>query len=83
VSVWSRATEQKLWMPDVAEREGIRLLDGVGGDIEWWIYGNGPGQLPVGYLRVALTPDEFDLCPPGVVVADAGEAGPQRPRTRR
>lgn len=41
-----------------------------------------PEQLPVGYLRVALTEQEFAVCPPGIVVADAGDAGPRRPRTR-
>lgn len=70
-------------MPQLAEREAVRVLDRVGGDREWWTFGAGPGGLPVGHLRVALTPDEYAMVPPGCVVADAGDAGPQRPRTRR
>lgn len=58
----------------------MKLLAGVGGDHEWWIYACGGGS-PVGYLRVPVTAQEYELVPPGCVVADAGETGPQRPRT--
>jgi hypothetical protein len=70
-------------MPDLAEREAVRLLDGVGGEREWWTYGAGPAGELVGYLRVGLTPEEYTLVPPGLVTSDAGDAGPERPRTRR
>ncbi|MGP3917657.1 hypothetical protein [Nonomuraea sp. 10N515B] len=63
----------------LAEREAIRLLAGVGGDREWWIYSRGR----VGHLRIPVTAEEYELIPPGCVVADAGESGPERPRTRR
>lgn len=59
----------------------MRLLAGVGGDVEWWTYGTGPAGDLVGYLRVPVTAAEYERVPPGVVVADAGDAGPQRPRT--
>lgn len=65
--------------PKAAEREAVRLLAEVGGDVEWWIWSP---QACVGHLRVALTVAEFEQVPPGCVVADAGESGPQRPRTR-
>jgi len=68
-------------MPQLAEREGIRLLRGVGGDREWWAYAVGPRAGLVGYLRVSLTADEYALVPPGVVTSDAGDAGPERPRS--
>ncbi len=55
-------------------------LAGVGGDCEWWIYRAGTGS-PVGYLRVPVTEAEYLVCPAGLVVADAGETGPRRPRT--
>jgi hypothetical protein len=56
----------------------VRLLAGVGGDHEWWIY----SAARVGHLRVPVTAAEFEQIPPGCVVADAGESGVQRPRTR-
>ncbi|MGI5286615.1 hypothetical protein ACQEVF_25205 [Nonomuraea polychroma] len=56
----------------------MRLLAGVGGEREWWIYS--PGR--VGHLRVPVTAPEYELIPPGCAVADAGESGPERPRTR-
>lgn len=83
VSVWTKDGSRKVDMPQLAEREGVRVLAGVGGDREWWTFGAGPGGQHVGYLRVALTAEEYELVPPGCVVADAGEAGPERPRTRR
>lgn len=61
-------------------KEAVKLLAGVGGDVEWWIYACGAGS-PVGYLRVPVTEAEYTQCPAGTVVADAGETGPQRPRT--
>ncbi len=70
-------------MPGLAECEGVRVLAGVGGEREWWAFGVGPRDEPVDYLRVSLTAAEFELVPPGCAVADAGDAGPERPRTRR
>lgn len=65
-------------MPALGERDGVKLLAGVGGETEWWF------QAPslIGHLRVALTPAEAAGLPPGCVIADAGESGPPRPRTR-
>lgn len=69
-------------MPQMAEREGIRLLRGVGGAREWWTFAAGPAGEWVGYLRVALTADEYAQVPAGIVTSDAGDAGPERARTR-
>jgi hypothetical protein len=81
--VWTKDGTRKVNMPALAEREGVRVLAGVGGDREWWTYGGGPRGELVGYLRASLTVEEFALVPAGCVVADAGDAGPERPRTRR
>jgi hypothetical protein len=54
------------------------MLRGVGGDREWWIW---RAQPRIAHLRVALTADEVRMVPPGCVVADAGESGPERRRT--
>jgi hypothetical protein len=59
----------------------VRLLVGVGGDVEWWVW-NLPLVGLVGHLRVPLTAGECAQVPPGCAVADAGEAGPRRLRTR-
>jgi hypothetical protein len=75
-------------MPELAEREAVKLLTGVGNDREWWIHRQGL-FVPVSDLRVGLTDAEVDtmtaacdgLLPP--VVADAGDTGPERARTRR
>lgn len=65
----------------LAEREAVRCLRGVGGDTEWWIW-NGAGYGgAVGHLRVPLTVAEAALLPPGCAEHDAGETGPQRPRS--
>ena len=80
VSVWTADGTRQRNDPKVAEREAIRLLRGVGGDVEWWIWN--PKAL-VGHLRVALTGQEFEQVPPGCAVADAGESGPPRPRTAK
>jgi len=57
----------------------VRLLAGVGGEREWWVFTEGR----VGHLRVALTPEEVDALPEGgPPVHDAGETGPERARTR-
>ena len=78
VSAWSRRTEQRQDVPRVCEREAVRLLRGVGGEREWWTW---PESL-VGHLRVALTPGEAERLPPWCgPVDDAGESGPERPRT--
>lgn len=79
ISVWSAVTERKLDRPAVAERYGVDLLRGVGGDTEWWYWN--PAAL-VGHIRVPVTEREYRYCPRGPVVADAGESGPERPRTR-
>lgn len=57
----------------------MKLLTGVGGDAEYWFWN--PAVL-VGHLRVPVTAAEYARVPPGCVVADAGESGPRRPRTR-
>jgi len=77
-SLWSPAGA-KLRSPGVVERAAVRLLVGVGGDREWWIWN--PAAL-VGHLRVALTPAEVAVLPCGAAQDDAGPSGPERPRTR-
>jgi hypothetical protein len=57
----------------------VRLLRGVGGDREWWLWN--PGSR-VAHLRVAVTDAEFELVPPGCAAADAGPSGPERRRSR-
>ena len=64
--------------PGLIERWAIRLLRGVGGQREWWIYNP---LAHVGHPRVGLTPEEAALLPAGVAVSDAGESGPERGRT--
>jgi hypothetical protein len=64
-------------LEDVVEREAIKALRDVGGDVEWWIFSGAR----IGHLRVPVIDAEFDLLPPGLAVSDAGESGPQRPRT--
>lgn len=56
------------------------LLEGVGDDVEWWVYNP---AARVAHLRVPVTAAELELVPPGCVVGDAGVTGPLRPRTRR
>jgi hypothetical protein len=79
VSVWSRRNEP-VAVPEVAEREAIRCLAGVGGDREWWIWNP---VARVGHLRVAVTGAEYDVIPCGVAQHDAGESGPERVRRMR
>lgn len=81
VSVWTADGARRRDDERAAEREAVRLLEGVGGDHEWWVW-NLPIVGLVGHLRVPLTPAENDLVPPGCVLHDAGETGPMRPRTR-
>lgn len=78
VSVWAPDGRTKRNEPRIAEREAIDLLRGVGGPAEWWIWS--PAR--IGHLRVPVTDEEYELVPPGVVVADAGETGPERRRSR-
>ncbi len=77
LSVWAKDGSRRLNLPSVAEREGVRLLAGVGGVAEWWIWT--PAR--IGHLRVGLTAAEFSQVSPACVIADAGDSGPQRPRT--
>lgn len=79
VSAWSRRTEQRQAVPQVCEREAVRLLHRVGGSREWWWWN--PEAL-IGHLRVGLTEAEFAELPPMQAVDDAGETGPERPRSR-
>lgn len=77
-SLWTPAGA-KLRAPGRLERAAITLLRPVGGDREWWIWRT---AAQVGHLRVALTEAEYQRVPPGCVVGDAGEAGPERRRRR-
>lgn len=63
----------------IVEKQAVKALAGVGGEREWWWYS--PGR--VGHLRVPVTDDEYARMPPGEALDDAGETGPQRPRTRK
>lgn len=65
--------------PARLERVAVRLLRGVGGDVEWWLWNP---SARVGHLRVAVTAAEYERVPPGCALADAGPSGPQRRRTR-
>jgi hypothetical protein len=78
VSAWSRR-EVKSSQPVICEREAVKLLRGVGGDREWWWFN--PETL-IGHLRVSVTGAEHEAMPEGAAVDDAGETGPERPRTR-
>ena len=77
VSVWSRRGEL-VSVPALAEKEAIRCLRGVGGDREWWFWNE---DALIGHLRVAVTPAENDALPCGLAEHDAGESGPERPRS--
>lgn len=78
ISLWTPAG-QRMAAPGRLERAAVALLRGVGGDREWWLWNR---TARVGHLRVAVTEDEYARVPPGCVVADAGETGPERKRTR-
>ena len=75
MSVWAR--DKRIDRERDAERHAIDLLAGVGGDREWWIY----SRTLVGQLRVPVTDAEYASVPPGCVVADAGDVGPERSRS--
>lgn len=79
ISVWSKRGEHVVSVPKVAEAEAIKLLRGVGGDREWWIYRQ---ESKVGHLRVAVTPEEFEQMPGGIAEHDAGDTGPERERVK-
>lgn len=79
MSLWAPAGT-RLRSPGVLERAAIRLLHGVGGEREWWIWN--PDAL-VGHLRVGLTAAEAASLPEaGPVAFDAGPSGPERRRSR-
>lgn len=60
------------------ERFAGEALAGVGDpDREWWLF----SEARIGHLRVPVTPAEYLLVPEGCVIADAGDTGPERPRT--
>lgn len=69
-----------LSLPAPLEVAAVRLLAGVGGDREWWLWNP---TARVAHLRVDVTPEEFAMIPPGCALQDAGDTGPERPRTRR
>jgi hypothetical protein len=80
VSVWSRRTETRLDVPQVCEKDAIRLLRGVGGGREWWHWN---AETLIGHLRVGITDEENAAIPwCSGVPGDAGESGPERERTR-
>jgi hypothetical protein len=76
-SLWEPSGKTKLRAPGRLERAAIALLRPVGADREWWIWNP---AVRVAHLRVALTVAEYERVPPGCVVADAGESGPERRR---
>jgi hypothetical protein len=78
--LWTPAGTGKLRAPGRLERAAVQLLADVGGDREWWIW---RPAVQVGHLRVTLTPAECEQIPPGQVIADAGDSGPERRRTRQ
>ena len=76
VSVWDKHGRQ-VSVPELAEKEAVRTLMGVGGDREWWIWNE---DAKVGHLRVAVTVEENEMLPPGMAEHDAGNSGPERGR---
>jgi hypothetical protein len=79
VSAWSRRTEARLDVPQVCEREAVKLLRGVGGDREWWFWN---AETLIGHLRVGITEAENAAIPwCGGVLDDAGESGLERKRS--
>lgn len=81
VSVRSPDNQRLRREPALAEREGVTLLAGVGNDHEWWLF----SPTLIGHVRVGLTADEntaIDACAVGPVLADAGESGPLRRRSK-
>ena len=67
--------------PGGAYRHAHRLLAGVGGDTEWWLYNRrSETGLIVAHLRIAVTVEEFATMPNPCTLADAGNAGTQRRR---
>lgn len=77
VSVWSRRLE-RVSAPELAEKEAVRCLRGVGEDREWWIWNE---EARVGHLRVGVTELENSTIPAGCAIHDAGESGPVRARS--
>lgn len=79
VSVRSGRTGQPQPVPALAEAAAVDALTGVGADTEWWHWNR---DARVGHLRVPITTSEAERVPPGRAYDDAGETGPQRPRSR-
>lgn len=80
VSVSLRSGGRVVKLEGIAEGVAVRELVGVGSpEREWWWWNQDAG---VGHLRVPVTMAEFGRVPAGVAVDDAGETGPERPRTR-
>lgn len=79
VSVQNR--KGKLDDERTVEAAAVAALAGVGSTAgEWWDW-NGDPSRRVGHLRVPVTPTEYEMVPPGIVVDDAGDEGVWRPRT--
>lgn len=79
VSLWDPTTRSALRCAARLERAAIRLLAGVGGEWEWWLWNP---LVCVGHLRVALSPAETASLPPELpAMHDAGPSGPRRPRS--
>lgn len=78
-SVSLQRKARKLDAPDEAERYAVTACAGVGSEREWWHWNP---LARVGHLRVGLTIDEAAVLPCGLAVHDAGESGPERPRSR-
>lgn len=76
-SVSVQHKKRGLYWDPVVEETAMALLEGVGGPYEWWFFNDLAG---VGHLRAPIVTVEAELVPPGIAVADAGEAGLLRPR---
>lgn len=79
ITAWSPDGTRQRSEPTLCKREAVKLLRGVGGAAEWWLWN---AATKVGHLRVAVTGAEHEQIPPACVIADAGPSGPKRPRTR-
>ena len=71
-------TRGPLDAPRTVEAAAVKALRSVGGDHEWWTV----SPAGVGHLRVPTTDTEADATPPyRGPIDDAGDSGPERPRT--
>jgi hypothetical protein len=79
VSITDPTLRKRVRSAGVAERAAVQALAGVGNQKEWWRWNR---ELGVGHLWVGVTEEEADALGRWPAEDDAGETGPQRPRTK-